>query len=383
METTRNKMQRSLFLAVVAGYFTAVGLLRFSYKYLDDLTREETGTLAARFIEEMTGVYSAAILFPLVLVFARRFRLRRDNWLKLLPAHLLAMCAFSAAHTSMMAISRNTIFPVAGLGPYDYGIMSIRYFMEFSNDVISYWLAVALIYLFDHYRESRDREVRTAQLETRLAQAQLQALRLQIQPHFLFNALNTISSMIYENPRAADRMIARLSDLLRLMLRESHSQEVTLQEEIDLLNLYLDIMRARFEERLAVSFDVEPEARVALVPQLILQPLVENSIRHGSDPESGAVRIDVSARREGRSLLLQVRDDGPGVANSSLAANGNGIGLTNTAKRLDQLYGASHDFELVSEEGGGLKVFVKVPFRTGGDEPGEFEDAKDSRADSR
>jgi LytS/YehU family sensor histidine kinase len=293
------------------------------------------------------------------------------------------MMLFSAAHTSLMAISRHALFPLAGLGAYDYGTMSVRYFMEFSNDVVVYWLGVTLIYLFDHYRESRDREVVTAQLETQLAQAQLQALRLQLQPHFLVNALNTISSMIYENPRAADHMIARLSDLLRLLLRESNRQEVTLSEEIDLLNLYLDIMRARFEERMVITFDVEPEARGALVPQLILQPLVENSIRHGADPESGAVHIDVSARREGEMLLLEVRDDGPGLREDALVASGNGIGLANTAKRLDQLYGASHDFELEGVAGGGLRVNVKLPFRSDGEPSGEFEDAKDSRAYSR
>ena len=377
-------MQWWLFLAFVAGYFTAVGLLRFGYRYLDDLTREQAGTFHPRFIEEMTGVYSAAILFPFILLFARRFRLQRHNWLRRLPAHLLAMIAFSATHTSLMALSRNIIFPIVGLGAYDYGIMSIRYFMEFSNDVISYWLGITLIYLFDHYRESRDREVRTAQLETRLAQAQLQALRLQLQPHFLFNALNTISSMIYENPRAADRMIARLSDLLRLMLSQSGSQEVTLQEELDLLDLYLGIMRARFEERLVVRFDLQPETRVALVPQLILQPLVENSIRHGGDPESGAVTIHVSAHREGHSLLLQVRDNGPGLAKNPLIANGNGngIGLANTAKRLDQLYGPSHNFELENGTGGGLLVNVRVPFRVSPNVSKDLEDANDSHTDS-
>jgi two-component system, LytTR family, sensor kinase len=383
MQPSRKTMQRWLFLAFVAGYFTAIGLLHFGYKYLDDLSRQETATFLPRLIEEMTGAYSAAILFPFILIFARRFRLQRHTWLKRLPAHLLAMIAFSAAHTSLMAISRNTIFPIAGLGAYDYGIMSIRYFMEFSNDVISYWLAVALIYLFDYYRESRDREVRTAQLETRLAQAQLQALRLQLQPHFLFNALNTISSMIYESPRAADQMITRLSDLLRLMLGQTESQEVTLQEEISLLDLYLGIMRARFEERLVVRFDVEPEARRALVPQLILQPLVENSIRHGGDPESGAVTIDVAARREGHSLLLEVRDGGPGLAKKMEAANGNGIGLANTARRLDHLYGPSHGFELEARAGGGLTVKVKVPFRVSLSASVESEGAKDSHTDSR
>ena len=148
------------------------------------------------------------------------------------------MAGFSFLHTTLMALSRKALFPLVGLGSYYYGIMPVRYLMEFSNDVISYWICVGFVYLFDHYRESRDREVRTAQLETQLAQAQLQALRLQLQPHFLFNAMNTISSLVYENPRAADEMIARLSDLLRMTMRDSGVPEVTLEQELELLGLY-------------------------------------------------------------------------------------------------------------------------------------------------
>jgi LytS/YehU family sensor histidine kinase len=236
--------------------------------------------------------------------------------------------------------------------------------MEFFNDVINYCTIIALIYLFDHYRQSRDREVRTAQLEARLAEAQLQSLRLQIQPHFLFNALNTVSSLVYENPKAADEMITRLSDLLRLSLRNSGGQEVTLREELNILGLYLDVMRARFDERLMVSIEAEAGTADALVPQLVLQPLVENSIRHGADPDSGRVKIDVRAARDNGSLLLQVSDNGPGIAQKEMAVAAGGIGLSNTARRLDQLYGAAHEFKMSDGPRGGLLVEVKVPFRT-------------------
>lgn len=354
--------QRWIVAALIFGYYTAHGLLLFGYRYLDDLTREKTGTFTTRLIEEMTGAYGGAIIFPLVVIFVRKYRLQWRNLLRRLPLHLLAMSFFSAAHTTFNALTRWMLFPVAGLGDYDYGIMSIRYAMEFSNDVISYTLIVGFVYLFDHYQESRDREVITAQLETRLAQAQLQSLRLQLQPHFLFNTLNTISSMIYENPRAADEMIARLSDLLRLTLRNSQSQEVTLAEELEFLNLYLEIMRARFEERLVVRVSVEPDTRCAMVPQLILQPLVENSIRHAIDPR-GYVTIDIRSARENGSLVLEVIDDGPGIKAEKMATLGNGIGLSNTAQRLRQLYGEAHDFALTNAEGGGLAVRVSVPFR--------------------
>ncbi len=354
--------QRWVVAALIFAYYTAHGLLLLGYRYLNDLTREKSGTFTPRLIEEMTGAYGGAIIFPLVVIFARRYRLQWRNLLRLLPLHLLALSFFSAAHTTLNAITRWMLFPVAGLGDYDYGIMSIRYVMEFSNDVISYTLIVGFVYLFDHYQQSRDREVITAQLETRLAQAQLQSLRLQLQPHFLFNTLNTISSMIYENPRAADEMIACLSDLLRLTLRNCQSQEVTLDEELEFLNLYLEIMRARFEERLVVRIDVESSTRSALVPQLILQPLVENSIRHAVD-ERGYVTIDIRSNRENGSLVLEVIDDGPGIATEKTSLLGDGIGLSNTAQRLRQLYGEAHTFALKNTEGRGLVVRVSVPFR--------------------
>lgn len=378
-------MRRRYVWLLVFGFFTAVGLLAFSYRYLDDLARERHGTFATRLIEEMTGAYATALLFPFVVRVARRYRLERHNWLRRLPAHMLALLTFSVLHTTLNALSRALLFPLSGLGPYDYGIMPIRYVMELANDAIVYCLFIALINLFDYYALARDREVRTAQLEARLTQAQLQALRLQLQPHFLFNALNTISSVIYEDVQLADRMIARLSDLLRLTLRRSNAQEVTLEEELEFLNLYLELMRARFEERLIVEFDVEPETRSALVPQLILQPLVENSIRHATGPPGDAVRIDVCARRSNGALLLEVSDNGPGIRREQEGAAGDGIGLSNTAERLQQLYGEAHGFTLETAVAGGLMVRVEVPFHTarqgnglkGGGDDGD----KDSRHD--
>lgn len=370
IETKQNNSQsarkanRLVNLAVWFGVSTAIFLLIFSYRYLDDLSRAETGTLAARLIEEATGVYSAAILFLLVAGFARRFRLTGENWLRRLPIHVIAAISFSILHTTMMAVSRKTIFHVAGMGEYDYGILPIRYLMEMANYVLWYAVGLTLIHLFDYYRASRERELRTAQLETQLAQAQLQALQAQIHPHFLFNALNTISSVIYEDVRAADTMIARLSDLLRHSLNASRSQEVTLEEELNFLNLYLDIMRPRFENRLRVEFDVEQGINEAMVPKLILQPLVENSIKHAADQYSGSVNIAVKAAREDGSVLLEVKDDGPGLPATTQAALNNGVGLSNTAARLERLYGGNQEFTMRTAGEGGLIVRIRLPYRT-------------------
>jgi two-component system, LytTR family, sensor kinase len=352
--------------AIWFGIFTVIFLLGFFYRYLQDLAMRQSGTFRIRLIEELTGCYSAALLFLIVLKFCRWFRINAQNWPRRLPVYLLAGIVFSLLHTTMMALSRQAVFRLAGMGDYDYGIMPIRYLMEMANYLLFYIAGVTLIHLYDHYRESRERELRTAQLEAQLAQAELQSLQAQIHPHFLFNALNTISSVVYEDARAADTMIARLSDFLRHSANASRRQEVTLQEELNFLNLYLDIMRPRFEDRLSVKIDVEPGVNDALTPRLILQPLVENSIKYAADPDSGRINIAIKAARENGSLRIEVRDDGPGLAANVRGAAGNGVGLANTARRLERLYGRNHEFAMRDGDGGGAMVSVRLPYHVDG-----------------
>jgi two-component system LytT family sensor kinase len=337
----------------IFGFFTAVGLSFFWYKYLDVAARGGHVRFAEPLVEELTGAWMAAILFPLIAAFARRFPIGRSNFLSRGSMHLGMLVLFSVAHTCLLWLSRNLVFPLLGLGRYDYGIMTMRFPMEFFHDTISYCVMVSILYLFDH-------RVRSSQLEGKLAAARLQNLRLQLQPHFLFNALNTISSVMYEDPRKADAMISGLSDLLRSTLADSDAQEVPLDHEVQTLELYLDIMRRRFEDKLTVDVQVAPEVRQALVPQLLLQPLVENSLRYGLDPRTNAVSVTVTAERDGDAIRLQVRDHGRGI-------NGNfkkGTGLSNTAERLKQLYGPHQKLEWRNCEGGGLLVTVAVPFHT-------------------
>ena len=345
-------------------FSTVNGLLLFLYKYLDFVARDRYWPWSTPLIEELTGSYTFALLLPLAIWFAHRVPVNRKSWMRSLPAHAAVAVLFGATHTTLMAISRAAIFPMLGLGPYDYGIMRVRYPMELAGQLIWYAIIVAFVNLFDRYRAAQARELETARLESRLAQAQLQNLRLQLQPHFLFNALNAISSVMYEDPRAADEMIARLCDLLRLTLRDSGAQEVPLAQELEYLDAYLRVMQARFEDRLAVRFQLEPGAEEALVPQLILQPLVENSIRHGADPQSAAIDIAVTAARANGSLHLAVRDRGPGLKESIPSALGRGIGLSNTADRLEKLYGAGQKLRIENPGDGGLLVSLEIPFHT-------------------
>lgn len=339
----------------IFGFFTAVGLLLFGYRYLEHVASRETVSPLEPFINEvLTGAWTAALLFPMVARFARRYPAGRGNFARRVPLHVCALLAFSAVHTSLMWGARLLLYPLFGLGRYDYGIMTARYPMEFFHDVIAYCVMVSIIYLFD-------RQVRAAQLEARLAAARLENLRLQLQPHFLFNALNTISAVMYEDPRRADAMISRLSDLLRSTITDSEAQEVPLEREIATLELYLDIMRQRFEDKLHVDVEVAPEVRQALVPHLLLQPLVENSIKHGIDPQSNAVSVTVTASLEDGATRVRVRDHGRGLPNGRFRK---GTGLSNTAERLDKLYGPGHRLEFENCRDGGLAVTVAVPFHT-------------------
>lgn len=339
----------------IFGYFTAIGLLFFGYRYLEYVANREPVSPLEPFINEvLTGAWMAALLFPLVARFARRFAIRGSNWPARLALHACALIVYSLIHTSLLWGLRNVLYPLLGLRHYDYGIMIARYPMEFFHDVIAYTLMVSIVYLFD-------RHVRAAQLEGKLAQARLENLRLQLQPHFLFNALNTISSVVYEDPRKADAMIARLSTLLRATIHDSEAQVVPLDREIETLELYLDIMRQRFEDKLSVDVRIAPEVRKALVPHLLLQPLVENSIRHGIDPRSNAVAVTVTAERDGPITRVRIRDCGRGLSDGKMRR---GTGISNTAARLEQLYGDGHSLEFENCQDGGLAVTVAVPYRT-------------------
>jgi len=340
---------------IIFGYFTAIGLLLFGYRYLEHVSNRERVSPFDPLINELfTGAWMAAILFPFLIRFARHIPIDRSNWITHIPLHFATLVAYSSAHTSLMWVSRSVLYPVFGLGTYDYGVMKARYPMEFFHDVIFYIVSVSLIYLFD-------RHVRSAQLETKLAQARLENLRLQLQPHFLFNALNTISSVVYENPRKADAMIARLSNLLRSTISDSEAQTAPMEREIESLDLYLEIMRQRFEDNLQVDIQVSPEAQKALAPHLLLQPLVENSIRHGADPKSNSVRVTVTAERDGENTRVRVRDWGCGLPKSGIRR---GTGISNTAERLERLYGARHKLEFENCADGGLLVTVDFPYQT-------------------
>ncbi len=229
--------------------------------------------------------------------------------------------------------------------------------------LLLYWMVVMAHLGWHYYQRLRERELESATLQRELTEARLDTLRLQLNPHFLFNTLHTVSALIHENPEGADRVLARLSDLLRLTLDQSKPQEVSLAEELAFLDLYLQIEQTRFADRLRVEKDIEAGAEKALVPYLILQPIVENAIRHGIEPREDAGRLAIQARRNNGRLELRISDNGPGLAEQTNGTYREGIGLSNTRSRLRHLYGQDHDLELVTAPGGGLEARISIPFR--------------------
>ncbi len=233
-------------------------------------------------------------------------------------------------------------------------------------DVLVYGGVVSLTHTIALLRRSRQRERRALELEASLSRARLEALRLQINPHFLFNTLNAISSLIHTRPDTADEMTGSLSELLRASLQGSGDHEVTLRQEMELLRLFTDIERTRFGDRIAFQEDIASDTLVAMVPSLVLQPLVENAIRHGLEPRVENGTVTIAARRGGDRLHLTVSDDGVGFSGKENSASDGpgGIGLTNTRDRLRALYGDAHDLTIAPGIAGGTVISITIPFRT-------------------
>lgn len=340
------------------------GLLRFGYFYFGELAEGNDVEVLPVLINELTGAASSVLVFFLLIPFVRRFPLTRRpaEFRTRIPLHLLAMIGASVIMTTFMWLSRSALYPLAGLGSFDYGKIALRYPMEAFNHVFSYIMLAGAIQVWSMYEEAREREIASARLEARLSEARLQGLQAQLHPHFLFNTLNTISSVMYRSPEAADRVLSLLSDLLRLQLAAPAAQRVSVEQELEALSIYLQIMEARFTDRLRWKVHVADDARGAEVPSFLLQPLAENAIKHGVSRRADAGRIDVSVEREGHRLRITVDDDGPGPGAPTESAGG-GVGISNTTERLRHLYGAAASFRLEARSPRGARAVVEIPFR--------------------
>jgi signal transduction histidine kinase len=312
---------------------------------------------------ELPVWFSWVALSPAIFAAARRFPILGPRW----PRNLLVHLPLSAATVFLslaLALGARWPFIQGELPPettyVELVLASFRnYFAAFMT---VYFAIVAFHQARTYYRESRAKAVRESQLEAQLAQAQLHTLRMQLHPHFLFNTLHMISALMARDVPTARRMIARLSDLLRLSLQGGERHEISLDEELEFLDYYVDIQRLRFRDRLKVVYDVQPEARALLVPRLMLQPLVENAIVHGLASEQGQHRIEVVARRVDGRLEMKVTDSGSGIAPGTTPREG--VGLGSTRARLEQLYDGEQRLELRNRPEGGVEVTIAIPARS-------------------
>ncbi|HVY68726.1 MAG TPA: histidine kinase [Verrucomicrobiae bacterium] len=341
------------------GFWTLIGLSFASQFYISSYKAGAPVTWSQAVVWALGDWYVFALLSLPASWLARRFHFERGNWPGQLPVHLAGSVLFSLAFMVLRAWGAlwqaNPVEgPVTFAGAFKTLLVKTWHF-----NLLVYWAIVSVQHAFDYYRKFQERELRAVELEKRLAQARLQALQMQLNPHFLFNALNSIAALMHKDVEAADRMLTRLADLLRRALDSTGEQEVSLERELDFLRRYLEIEQTRFGPRLTVEFDTPAETLAARVPNLILQPLVENAIKHGIEPRARPGRIWITARRDADRLHLEVRDNGNGLAANSVER----VGTANTRSRLVQLYGERQQFELRNEPSGGLAARVTLPFR--------------------
>jgi two-component system, LytTR family, sensor kinase len=340
--------QRRLRRAVaVVVLWLLVGLFNGSADYLRTGQMDDWRTMAGH----LADVLLWAGFTPFIFLACRRFPLERRRWRRSLPAHVLAGV--------LVAVAGGTFnFALHGTGTTLPAYILDKFQFNFGW----YWIIAALGHAVVYYDTLRDRELHASRLETQLARAQLEALKTQIQPHFLFNTLNAISELVHEDVELAEETILRLASLLRLSVDNARTQEVALQQELELLDAYLAIQQTRFRDRLLVYVNVAPQALDAMVPHFVLQPLVENALRHGAPAEGDLHRIFVSAEVQGDRLSLEIRDNGPGFGPDPSGVRF-GVGLGNVRARLGQLYGHAGAITCGDAAGGGGEVRITLPLR--------------------
>jgi two-component system, LytTR family, sensor kinase len=331
---------------------------------------------------EFCQVLTYAPLTPFAFVFGTRFPIRRENWVGRSLLYLAVGLVFSVAHLALRGITpfaywdaKNREFASAiwdshaHMFKVQWLVLQKQFFSGVVDDITGTFVPIVLVaHAVSYYRRFRERELRAAQLEGQLAKARLQTLKSQLQPHFLFNTMHSISSLMLTDVQAADRMMTRLGDLLRMSLESAGTQITILSRELEFLNCYLEIEKVRFAERLNVTLDIAPETLDASVPHLLLQPLVDNAVKHGISklPAGGEIRITVNA--QGGELQLEIRDNGPGFGKEGTFP-ASGFGLRITRERLESLYGQDQSVELLSLPGGGAVTRICIPFRV---QPGDI-----------
>jgi len=363
MSNLKSNWRRAALLFVT---WTLIGLVFAAVSYGVALSQNDKRFgIAASLKLNLVLFYLWGVFSPVILRFCRRFRVEfRRLSIRNLMVHVPAIVFFAAVHETLLLAILWSITP-STRGELttitDYYARHFGY--GFYIDLIIASLIVIGAHALLYYDDFRASELQQSSLKTQLAQAQLRALKMQVHPHFLFNTLHSISSLVLEDPTKANSMIARLGDFLRLTVDNSDQQWVTLKEETEFLRCYLDIEQVRFGDRLTVAFELEPQTLSAQVPHLILQPIVENAIQHAIAPRAARGHINIQARRLDSLLRMAISDNGPGISSNAISPSKKCVGLTNVRNRLQQIYGPDFRFELTNGGNGGLTVVMEIPFQ--------------------
>lgn len=349
---------------IVFGIWTLFGFFFTSQVVFQSLLSENPTPFWRVLSWQLFSGYVWFLITPLVLWLGRRFPFEKGGWKTSIPVHIVLSFLIAFCQLAIDAF----VLPKLGYlrryqsAPY-LEIYKIFLLVNLHFSVAIYWAVLGIYQVVRYYRKYRERELTTSKLETQLAQSRLQVLKGQLQPHFLFNTLNAISELIYKDREAAEAMIGDLSDLLRLSFEKLEVQEISLKQELEFLKKYLEIEQMRFHDRLRVEMKISPDTLDACVPNMILQPLVENAIKHGIAPRGAGGKIEIGAVRHNGSLELSVADDGIGVPFKDLESLNEGVGLSNTRRRLKHLYGEGQKFVLKNAGTSGLEVNLTIPFK--------------------
>lgn len=358
MMLKQTKRMRYILLAA----WTLFGILMSAQIYFVSLRLNQPLTWSRALFSEMSYAYAWMVLTPLVLSLSRKFSLERPRLTRHLTLHfafgLFVALLHRAVFGGLLVLDR-FVFEAQ---PFSWSRWLTHMITYLDYGVLLYGMILLLENAHRYYQRYQENMLRTAQLEAQLAQAQLQALKMQLHPHFLFNTLNAISVLIGKKPDLARQTLQHLSTLLRLTLENAGTQLVPLKTELEFLQRYLQIEQTRFDDRLFIRMEIAEETKEALVPNLILQPLVENAIQHGVMGQRGPARLAISAQRNNGALRLEVCDNGKGLSEGS--THNTGIGLQNTRARLEKLYGERQHFTLTNAATGGVIARLEIPFES-------------------
>lgn len=343
---------------VVLGVFTGLAVYFLLSRVMVLISKGLTVDWPSQLLDT-SGWFIWALITPIILKLSARYPLNRKHFLKHFTIHFFGCgLAWFFATIAMICVRWG-----ANVGQISFSQLFFAGLVRspFSFDILCYGTIMAVESSVRYYRRVEKNKIRSAKLSSQLGRARLQALKMQLHPHFLFNALNSLSELMQEDPAAAEHMIENLEKFLQLTMKSNHVLEIPFEEELEFLKCYLAIEHVRFQNRLNIKMEIEPQILKVPVPNLVLQPLVENAIRHGIAPRKTAGQIEIKASRKNGMLMVSIQDNGPGLNRSQRRVFQGGLGLSNTRERLSQLYGKDHRFEMINAPEGGLLVTLEIP----------------------